>query len=421
MNLSNGTFSKICKSAIGFAIAKGAAFCAPILLLKFVSLDEYGIVEYSYSMGAVFAIVVSLGLYGAYPYFILKRKDVKKEQVFFLYGVPAIILTVSSIVLFYVNVISESIHFIVLFTLIFAVQRLYSAKLKSEDKGFIAVLIDSGYYLLLSGVIIISFIHPLQNILNTLLHLMEAYLFAFSIFLIWQFIKKHTLSYKDIINRQLKEILSFSYKMILSGFIVYWLTSSARIYINWFMGYEQVGIFSFYFRMAGISVVMYQFLAVAFFKTLYTLDSTMMDKYYSSIMLLIALGCGICYFLLPYISNFLNTSLTMDNTPLYIILCFQMPIWVGFALCESIIGRENVVNKFNLGVGILVVIFPLVLLCIKPILNLELYCFLNSILFFIAFSIQLYLLFQKEIILKRTMLINTLMCICSSLTFILFC
>ena len=36
-----------------FALSKGVAFLAPIFFLKFVTLEEYGVVEFSYAFGSV--------------------------------------------------------------------------------------------------------------------------------------------------------------------------------------------------------------------------------------------------------------------------------------------------------------------------------------------------------------------------------
>ena len=62
---------------------------APIFFLNFVSLEEYGVVEFSYALGSVLAVVAMLGLGGAYPYFVLRRgKGIKAG--FMLYGVPVL-------------------------------------------------------------------------------------------------------------------------------------------------------------------------------------------------------------------------------------------------------------------------------------------------------------------------------------------
>ena len=71
------------KNALFFCISKGIAFLAPLLFVKFVTLEEYGEVEFAYSTGSVCAVFLMLGFGGAYPYFILKKQERHKEQYFF--------------------------------------------------------------------------------------------------------------------------------------------------------------------------------------------------------------------------------------------------------------------------------------------------------------------------------------------------
>ncbi len=43
------------------------------------------------------------------------------------------------------------------------------------------------------------------------------------------------------------------------------------------------------------------------------------------------------------------------------LLVLQMPVWVGIALNEGIISRENAVKQMNIYLGIQVMLFPVVL------------------------------------------------------------
>lgn len=74
-------FKKVRDNILFFVLSKGVAFLAPIFFLNFVSLEEYGVVEFSYALGSVLAVVAMLGLGGAYPYFVLRRGERDKKQV----------------------------------------------------------------------------------------------------------------------------------------------------------------------------------------------------------------------------------------------------------------------------------------------------------------------------------------------------
>lgn len=57
-------FKKVRDNILFFVLSKGVAFLAPIFFLNFVSLEEYGVVEFSYALGSVLAVVAMLGLGG---------------------------------------------------------------------------------------------------------------------------------------------------------------------------------------------------------------------------------------------------------------------------------------------------------------------------------------------------------------------
>lgn len=418
--LTKSLIIRLFKNSIFFGLSKGVAFIAPILLIRFVCLKDYGIVEYSYSMGSVLAIIASFGFAGSYPYFILKIKDCNKRQVFLFYSIPITVISITFFSLYHMKVINETAHFIIVFTLIFSIQRILSSKFKTEDKGYIGVIIDGGYYFVLITIISITWLFSFDsnNTLKTLLISMEIYLLCLCLLMLYNFFRIRTLTFSRIINVELLEILKFSYKLIISSFIVFWLTSSARIYVKWLFGYEEVGIYSFYFRIAGISHVLYQFLYIAFFKKLYVVDSKKMDKYYSAIIILVTISCFVCGLILPYVSEYLHIGAKIQDFQLYAMLSLQMPVWVGFALGEGIIARENIVSDFNKTMSILVITFPLILYLTEKSITLFDYCFFSMMLFGVSYYFQLWLLSKNGVRLKRCFAVNSALCIISIVLFL---
>ena len=78
-----------------------------------------------------------------------------------------------------------------------------------------------------------------------------------------------------------------------------------------------------------------------------------------------------------------------------------MPIWIGIALNEGIISRENVIYKMNIVLGGQVVTFPLLLLLFKQQMTLELFTFLNVLMFCVAYLSQLQILKSRNILFTR--------------------
>lgn len=185
------------------------------------------------------------------------------------------------------------------------------------------------------------------------------------------------------------------------------------------MGYEQVGIYSFYFRIAGISVTIYMFIYIAFFKKLYLSDPLKLDKYFSALMSVVLFFCILFYFASPIlIGIFFKDFENIDGSKLLLLLSLQMPIWTGIALNEGIISRENILNKMNAQLIIIVLFFPILLFLLKERMTLDLFTFLNIIIFCIAYASQLYILQKKNIYLRKCMVYNLITVILSIIIYI---
>jgi len=391
-----------------FIIAKGITFLAPVFFIKFITVEQYGVIEYSFAIGSVAAVALMLGLGGAYPYFILKKEEKNKEEAFFLYGLIIFILFVIAVSIYYSHVISKSFYLIFLFSSIFSLQRLYSSILKCNDKGNIGSLYDSGYFFVLLLVILACIITKVLDPLILLQHLMEVYLLGLIAIFILEYVKKKKQSLTYTFKHDYPEILHYSIHLVISGIIIYGLTSCSRIFIKIFMNYEQVGIYSFYFRMVAISVAIYQFCYIAYFKKLYLSNANKLDKYYAFIMFVILCCCLLCSLCRPLLNKYLlnGHEIAYVRAKLFLLLCVQMPIWVGISFNEGIISRENLVSRMNLVLGIIVLAFPVLLYCFKSQMNLELFTFLNIVIFCAAYFSQLQILKSKGINLRVCALYN---------------
>ncbi len=397
---------KITKTILFFILSKGVAFLAPLILVGYVSLQEYGKIEYSYGLGQLLYGCALLGIGGAFPYFILKRQETDKEMYFYLYGFIGLASTAIFILLYTLPNVKDELLFTYLFTFVFACQGLYSGILKTEDKGYKGVLFDSGYYFLLAVIISLHIVIPELPIIQVLMWGMWLNLFAYSCYFIFRYFKLKRKNGQSFLWSQVSEIVKFGIPLVLSGFIMYWLTSCARVYIGHFIGYEAVGIYSFYFRLVGISVVIQQFLYIAFFKKLYMGESAFLDKYYVTVMILILVCCLVVSLLsIPIVGYFLPEK-NFTDIRLMILLSIQMPIWVGISFCEGLTARENMVIKMNIRLVFIVIAFAIFLLIMKNCLDLHLFTLGMIVQFCIAFAVQLYLLRENNVVLSKCMAVN---------------
>lgn len=410
------------KNLIFFIISKGVAFFTPILFVRFVTLKEYGIVEFSYSFGSIMAAIFTFGLGGAYPYFILKKSDISKEQLFYFHPSLVFVIWLIFTIIFYLNLISISIYLPLLFCVLFALQRLYSAILKSQDKGYLAVIFDGGYYFVLTLMLCISFFYKNINIIKYLRIGMEVYFILLFFIFFRKYLNTRTVSCKVLFMSYYPEVIKFSYHLVISGLLIFCLTSTPRIYIKYLLGYTDVGIYSFYFRLAGMAVIIHMFISIAFFKKLYLSSPKQLDKYYSSILCLVCLIGVISYMISPFIirtifPDFLDEN---DNSKLLLLLCFQMPIWVGISLNESIISRENLVPKMNKRLIIIVILIPLTLALYKSSIDLNIFTIIYILFFCIAYTMQILILRKKNIYLRRCLFYNMFTVLASLLIFYIY-
>ncbi len=396
---------KVARTGASFVLSKGVAFLAPIILVGFVSLYDYGKIEYSYGLGRLFAGIAGCGL-GGYPYFILKKGEINKRAYFYGYGVVGLGASTLFLLIKLAWDFPDEFLFSYLFIFLFAIQGLYSNILKTEDKGYKGVIIDSGYYFILTGVILCKIVFRELQILPVLMWLMWAYLCILSSRFLQRFIHLINQSGQILSFSELKEIVIYGLPLVLSGFIIYWLTSSARVYIGQLIGYEQVGIYSFYFRIVGISIILQQFLYITFFKKLYMGTSQFLDKYYTAMMIIIFVICILsCVISVPIVRYFI-TDKDFSDYKLMLLLCIQMPIWVGISFCEGLTGRENIVSKINLRLGVIVVATALLLFAFSRHLDLHLFTLCMIFQFGIAFYTQLSLLSKRGVVLKKCKLFS---------------
>jgi O-antigen/teichoic acid export membrane protein len=398
---------KITRTIFFFILSKGVAFLAPLILIGYVSLLEYGKIEYSYGLGRLLCGCALLGIGGAYPYFMLKKQETDKEMYFYLYGFIGFLVSALFLILKISNIFEDEILFTYLFTFVFAFQGLYSGILKTEDKGYKGVMFDSGYYFLLAVILSFRAIVPSLPVAKVLMWGLWINILGYSVYFTYRFfvvkrIKGHIYSWIKV-----AEIVKFGIPLVLSGFIMYWLTSCARVYIGHFIGYEAVGIYSFYFRLVGISVVIQQFLYIAFFKKLYMGDSSFLDKYYVLVMVLILACCIVVSLLSIPIVGYFMPDKDFSDIKLLLLLSIQMPIWVGISFCEGLTARENIVIKMNIRLVFIVLAFALFLFLIRNHLDLHIFTLGMIIQFYMAFTIQIMLLRKRGVGLRKCMVVNT--------------
>jgi len=293
---------------------------------------------------------------------------------------------------------------------IVANQLFYSIQLKSNEKIHSAVFLDAGLYVLL-GLFVLGFFLDLLilSIKNISLGIF-IYGLLYIVVALVNFIKVK----KDEIFSKYKKIVRFSFHLLISSVFLFLLTVSGRVLAKHFFGYEEAGIYGFYYRLAAIIVMIYQVASIRYFKELYTINLKKLDNYFSLFFIFIFTFSLTVYLISPYVVPYFSqyyVDTIKENNILFFIIFSQMTMWIGTALNSSIIDREGLAKKSNIYFFGLFILSILIIFILKPLITLELMSFGIYSLFFITNMVQYFTLYKKKIIFKRSSLI--LICIYS--------
>ncbi len=394
---------------ISFCFAKGIVFLAPLLLADTLTERDFGILEYSLAgVGMLLNAFINLGVSGAYPYFILRQKNTSISNGFVLHTIwLSLFFLVNQLLYFGFHLFSVELYMAVNISYIIANQQFFSAKLKSHENIIKAVFLDAGIYILLAFFVLGYYFDFIDTTIENISKAVFIYGLFFVLFAFINIIKVT----KDEIFEKYKTIIRFSIHLLISSVFLFSLTVSGRVLAKHFFGYEEAGLYGFYYRLASIVVMIYQVVSIRYFKDLYTTAPKILDKYFSRFFIAIFLISIIVYivspYVVPYFSDYFAETIE-ESRVLFFIIFSQMTMWIATALNSSIIDREGMAkinNIYFLGIFLLGV---LVLFIVKSYLTLVTLSFGIYTIFYITNLLQYLTLYKKKIIFKKASLTLTI-------------
>lgn len=404
-----------------FTIAKGTVYFTPLLLADFLSQEDFGILEYALAgLGMIVNTIINLGVPGAYPYFILKKNSHFLSNAFSLHPLILIIPFLVNQILFLVLNLGISYYLAFNVSFIIANQMFYSTQLKSHEKPIPAVLLDSGIYILLLVYFIGFQVELLRIDIEGISNLVFLYSLVYVIYGIYQFYKVD----KDRILKKYLKVLKFGVHLLISTFIIFLITTSGRILVEFFFDFELVGVYAFYFRLSAVVVMLHQIINITFFKKIYTLDPRILDKYFYMFFIAIFILTLCCFYIAPLlISRFSSYFMATYSTykGVYFLLSVQMVMWIGTALNSNIINRENLAFKNNISLTFLLLISSILLFALKEHLTLSLLTIIHFTVIFITCLSQFLNLYQKGYFFKKSVIaLSTIYLFSVSYYFLMF-
>ncbi|MCL5127262.1 hypothetical protein [Algibacter sp. L4_22] len=387
---------------VTFVFSKGIVYLAPLILAEILTKEDFGILEYALAgLGMVVNALVSMGVPGGYPYFILRLKKLSIRNGFYLHPIWLLLLFTLNQLSFFFLSLKPELYLAFNISYIIANQVFYSTQLKSHEYSTKAIFLDSGVYLVLAIQIVLFKLNLLELSIKSINITIALYALVYGFIAIYRFykVKKHEITF------HYKSILKYSLNVMMGTFFIFLITSSGRILAEYFFTFEEVAVYSFYYRLSAVVVMIYQMISIVFFKKIYTLDPKILDKYYSLFFVGIAILSFIIFTISPFILNPLSSFFKdnyIKNKEVYFLLSSQMVMWIATALNSSIIDRENLAKKNNAFFLSLIVMSCGSLLFLKDILSLELLVLIHYSIIFIACLIQYFTLSRKSIYFKKS-------------------
>ena len=340
---------RIVQVGLVFGVIKSFSFLSVILLSNVVTdVAQYGLFEYALGVGVLLAIVLTAGLQGAYPYFNLKLQAEGFQSLFYLHAAGIAGLTL----LFFLGNywldfgVPRKFSLAILLGGIVAIQMLLSSILKSHDHVKKAVVTDSAVLLIL-----FFYIVGLNGVGDVFSYdLFELALCSFLFFLLIINILNWWKYRSDFSFQRYVQAVDYGRHIILSAFLVIFLTTGGRILIEYFFDLEAVGYYTFYLRFATLAVIIQQVFLVAFFRKIYQSEPRVLDAWFmlmwGVIFVLILLSWKIIPFVFGEYLTLLKTSF-LEYENIYFMLCFHALFWVGIAFNSNVIHREKLSHQMN--------------------------------------------------------------------------
>ncbi|WP_144604274.1 MULTISPECIES: hypothetical protein [Algoriphagus] len=391
-----------------FALVKSVSYLAPLGVATLISSEfEYGQFEYSLNLGQMLTGVFSAGLVGSYAFYVLKNDKISLKPVFhfhFVFLIAVLILTAVTISSFLTNPIFGAF----ILGVAFADQVVISGILKSNGRNSFSIIADTSVYIVMSILLCLMY-NGFAEFSIRLWHIsILISLFLSSVF----YHIPRCRGYRDVSFQSIKEIYKFGGLILISGPLIILLSSSTRLFIEYFGSFEDVAAYSLYFRFAGLSLLAFRFIGILMFRGFFLEKHEILDKKYFKIILLILLINLIFATVFTWISSPLFSFLEFNIVPdlkIFILCLFQVVFWINTALFESSMQREQKVKEFILLLIVFVVGLIFTLYTISQLfqLNVLMILVINNVILWLFFYGQQYILRRRQIVYSLTTRVHT--------------
>ncbi|MAU40396.1 MAG: hypothetical protein CMF31_02130 [Kordiimonas sp.] len=331
-------------SALSFGLSKSAVLLGPLLLSNVLTVSDYGLVEGALAYAAIGAVLLNLGISSAIPQFLITED--KKQNIAGVYihlgGVSLFLLAVSVAALFSNVVFGGLVLLLVLYS---CFQRVMSVEYAAKSHPVLSSM--SGSYMFFLLLLAGAWGYGATNM--TLTNVIIILVIGLPVLLIWLGMRLDIGSVRQHSWSVQKTVYAFSVPNLVLGLFVLAFVSSVRLLGVPLFGAGQLGEYAFFFRLASIPVVLYQFLNVIWYQQIYSAEPRPADRLFCRIIIISLLALGVGYALIPAILSGYAvllegyTALVPDD--LYLWSSIFAFFWIAIAMTELLIYREKLALK----------------------------------------------------------------------------
>ncbi|MFV8226337.1 hypothetical protein [Christiangramia aquimixticola] len=390
-------------------LLKSLVYIAPLGINEVVdSIKDFGTFEYALNLGQTLMGLFSMGFAGTYAYFILKLGKVNLKPIFHFHFILLTSLLVLTALL--IPGVLGNIYFgAIVLGVAFGDQILLSGVVKLSGKNKTSVFLDTGVYIIMTLIAVGAYFDLFNFSLKLWFSSVLLLLVLTSVF--YHF--KNLDNWQKINKEDVYEVYKYGGLIVIAGPLLVLITSNTRLYIEYFSTFENVGLYSFFFRLTSMVLIFYRVFGILLFRKIFVDDHIILDKYYSLIIAGLFIFNLFLFFGLPYLlmGRYEQFTETYESNRFLFLLCFfQVSFWINSSLFEPILQRENKMKFFIflLLVFLFLMLVSLFLLDFSNLITLESIVWLNAFIIFLLFMGQHWILWNNKIIYKKSLIAHSI-------------
>jgi len=346
---------------VTYGLVKSIVYFAPLFLNHILGdVTKFGEFEYSLNLGQTFSTIFALGLPNAYAYFVYKEKEKNLNVIFHnIYFAVLVVLVICGACI--PGVFNKMYFNSVLIGVALSNQLFITTYYKLLGKNLLAIIIDCGVYILLLGFGFLIFKEQLVYRLST----WSLIILGYTILMVLKFHFYNIGNFKSIKKSDWWRVIKYGILIVITLFLTSLLTTSTRVYIEYFTNFSSVGIYSLFIRIASAIIIFHRVVVILLYRKIYGDRHVKLDNYFACLILLAIMGGFMLYWLVPYLATrgvptFVKANISSGNVFLWSIL--QAISWSSVAVLELVIYRENILDKYIPLLTAILIIMILVLI-----------------------------------------------------------